>query len=425
MVDRRAAGAALCCALLVLGVAPHAAADERQAAKDRVVAAKRVAARVQAEAELAIERHNGALARLSHALAAQKTAEAAAQRALDALAAAQEEARLASGAASAATAFADEQRAASEVAQEQVEAAQTQLNRFAAGSYRSAGSFGMVAQLISAPDPLELAHGRVLMNSVADVQHETVLDLGAARDQAARAAADAAAAQAQAEHAEDVAVGAVARSQAAAQASLDAKRQAVLLARHAHRLADQALRARNLAMAAVARADATVHRAVLTSARLEAAAREARRRAQGVSTGRTSSAAARTAMRAALDQVGVPYSWGGGDEHGPTYGFAQGAGTKGFDCSGLTLYAYAQAGIRLDHYTGTQWNQGQRIATRAALQPGDLMFFAYDPKDESTIHHVAIYLGNGRMVEAPYTGEVVRVTSSARDDFIGGVRPWA
>ena len=53
------------------------------------------------------------------------------------------------------------------------------------------------------------------------------------------------------------------------------------------------------------------------------------------------------------------------------------------------------------------------------------MFFAYDKSDPSTIHHVAIYLGNHRMVEAPYTGEVVRVTSYGRDDFIGGTRPWA
>jgi cell wall-associated NlpC family hydrolase len=130
-------------------------------------------------------------------------------------------------------------------------------------------------------------------------------------------------------------------------------------------------------------------------------------------------------MHWAFQEIGVPYSWGGGDENGPTYGFAQGAGTKGFDCSGLTLFAYAQAGIHLDHYTGTQWNQGMRISSRGALEPGDLMFFAYDTSDPSTIHHVSIYIGNGKMIEAPYTGEVVRVTSYGRSDFIGGVRPWA
>jgi len=53
------------------------------------------------------------------------------------------------------------------------------------------------------------------------------------------------------------------------------------------------------------------------------------------------------------------------------------------------------------------------------------MFFAYDTSDPSTIHHVAMYIGNGKMIEAPYTGEVVRVSSADRSDFIGGTRPWA
>ncbi|MCU1599648.1 MAG: hypothetical protein JWO22_357, partial [Frankiales bacterium] len=151
----------------------------------------------------------------------------------------------------------------------------------------------------------------------------------------------------------------------------------------------------------------------------------ARAAADHVTSGKAPSDAAATAMHWAFQEIGVPYSWGGGDENGPTYGFAQGAGTKGFDCSGLTLFAYAHAGIHLDHYTGSQWGQGRRISSRGDLQPGDLMFFAYDTSDTSTIHHVAMYIGNGKMIEAPYTGEVVRVTSYDRSDFIGGTRPWA
>jgi cell wall-associated NlpC family hydrolase len=163
---------------------------------------------------------------------------------------------------------------------------------------------------------------------------------------------------------------------------------------------------------------------VRTAASLEASARAARAAAARVVSGKPPSDAAQTAIHWAFQEIGIPYAWGGGDENGPTYGFAQGAGTKGFDCSGLTLFAYGKTGIHLDHYTGSQWGQGKRIGSRSDLQPGDLMFFAYDTSDPSTIHHVALYIGNGRMIEAPQTGDVVKVSDYGRDDFIGGTRPW-
>ena len=97
----------------------------------------------------------------------------------------------------------------------------------------------------------------------------------------------------------------------------------------------------------------------------------------------------------------------------------------GFDCSGLTLFIYHKAGVQLDHWTGSQWHVGKRIDRMADVLPGDLLFFAYDPRDETTIHHVAIYIGKGKMIEAPYTGEVVRVSSANRPDFIGATRPWS
>ena len=68
---------------------------------------------------------------------------------------------------------------------------------------------------------------------------------------------------------------------------------------------------------------------------------------------------------------------------------------------------------------------GPRYRSMSDVKPGDLLFFAYNPSDESTIHHVGIYIGDGRMIEAPYTGEVVRVSSAYRSDFIGATRPWA
>jgi cell wall-associated NlpC family hydrolase len=127
--------------------------------------------------------------------------------------------------------------------------------------------------------------------------------------------------------------------------------------------------------------------------------------------------------------LGTPYAWGGGDVHGPTEGFAQGAGTVGFDCSGLTLYAYAQVGITLPRTTGEQWLvPGVRLESFAELQPGDLVFFATDTGDPATIHHVAISLGDDAMLEAPRTGDVVRITRGISENaywapqFIGGLR---
>ncbi|MFF4242143.1 NlpC/P60 family protein [Actinomadura geliboluensis] len=161
-------------------------------------------------------------------------------------------------------------------------------------------------------------------------------------------------------------------------------------------------------------------------AREKAEARKARSAFAGSgapATGLTSSAArGAIAARAALKWLGTPYAWGGGNMFGPSQGFAQGAGTVGFDCSGLAMYAWDKAGVRLDHWTGTQWTSGPHVST-SALRPGDLVFFATDSSDPATIHHVGIYIGDDQMVEAPYTGAEVRVSSIHRGDLIGATRP--
>lgn len=105
-------------------------------------------------------------------------------------------------------------------------------------------------------------------------------------------------------------------------------------------------------------------------------------------------------ITAAASQLGTPYVWGGGDFNGPTGG--------GFDCSGLVLYAAYQASggrIRLPHYSGSQIHAGQGIAWNAK-QPGDLIFFSYPGAGGP--HHVAIYVGGDRILQAPRTGDVVR-----------------
>jgi len=109
-------------------------------------------------------------------------------------------------------------------------------------------------------------------------------------------------------------------------------------------------------------------------------------------------------IKRAGSQMGVPYSWGGGNAVGPSRGIDSGAGTTGFDCSGLILYAFAGVGIKLPHYSGAQYDLGRKIPTSQARR-GDVIF--YGP---GGAQHVALYLGNGQMLEAPYTGSTVKVS---------------
>lgn len=106
----------------------------------------------------------------------------------------------------------------------------------------------------------------------------------------------------------------------------------------------------------------------------------------------------------AQSQIGVPYSWGGGDANGPSRGIDGGANTVGFDCSGLVLYAFAGAGIKLPHYSGSQYNMGRKIPV-AQMRRGDVLFWGPNGSQ-----HVAIYLGNNQMIEAPYTGSFVKIS---------------
>ncbi|MGD9621320.1 MAG: NlpC/P60 family peptidoglycan endopeptidase RipA [Mycolicibacterium sp.] len=109
-------------------------------------------------------------------------------------------------------------------------------------------------------------------------------------------------------------------------------------------------------------------------------------------------------IKRGMSQLGVPYSWGGGNAAGPSRGIDSGAGTVGFDCSGLMLYMFAGIGIKLDHYSGSQYNAGRKVPT-AQMRRGDMLFWGPNGSQ-----HVAMYLGNGQMLEAPYTGSVVKIS---------------
>ena len=108
------------------------------------------------------------------------------------------------------------------------------------------------------------------------------------------------------------------------------------------------------------------------------------------------------ALQAALTRRGDPYVWGA-------------AGPNEFDCSGLVKWAYAQVGINLPHYTVSQWNMGEHIS-KSQLEPGDLVFFF------PTIEHVGIYVGDGLMLDAPQTGQVVQIQPVFWSEYVGAVR---
>ena len=117
------------------------------------------------------------------------------------------------------------------------------------------------------------------------------------------------------------------------------------------------------------------------------------------------------AVAIAAQYLGIPYRWGGASP------------SSGFDCSGLTMYAYAQLGIHLTHYTGAQIQEGTPVPA-ALLQPGDLVFF--DPGAFGVPGHEGMYVGGGYFIQAPHTGDVVKISPLAAyaKKYVGAVRPY-
>lgn len=122
--------------------------------------------------------------------------------------------------------------------------------------------------------------------------------------------------------------------------------------------------------------------------------------AYGATSGDTASQV-QAILDAAKRYLGTPYSWGGGGPNGPSEGST---GVVGFDCSGLTEYAFAQAGYQIGGWTGVQKDAGTAVGSLAEAQPGDLLFFG------SPVRHVAIYLGDNQLIHAPKPGDVVKIS---------------
>lgn len=111
-------------------------------------------------------------------------------------------------------------------------------------------------------------------------------------------------------------------------------------------------------------------------------------------------------MAAAESQIGVPYIYADADPG------------VGFDCSGLTMWAWGQAGVSLSHYSGAQMAETTPVSL-SDLQPGDLLFYGPGGSD-----HVAMYIGNGEQIEATIPGSTVMINPlRTSDDFVGAGRP--
>ncbi|MGW2444489.1 C40 family peptidase [Streptomyces sp. NPDC001675] len=137
---------------------------------------------------------------------------------------------------------------------------------------------------------------------------------------------------------------------------------------------------------------------------------------------------ASTALNAATKMIGTPYSWGGGNASGPSTGTCcspngrSGQSITGFDCSGLTLYAYAQAGITLPRTAAQQYTASEPVKP-GEVRPGDLVFYG---TSLSSIHHVGIYIGGGWILNAPRPGTQVRYDPmDTMPDLIAVARPTA
>ena len=312
--------------------------------------------------------------------------------------------------------------AASEAAtaDQKAAATETELNRFASAAYRSGGDIARLSSMLSANGPQDLIDQASTINVLGDRQSTALRRVNVARaaalvlkDQAAQALADQQAATEQVKTSRDKAQGLVDEQQrqanelTAQQGQLRA--QVALLASRSERLAAQrtaGLAARAAAEAAEAAESGTgdggnldIPRGILLGMPVNVP--EGRQR--GTKVGAAKSVAYARA------QIGKPYLWAAD-------------GPASFDCSGLTMMAWRQSDVSLPHWSVAQYATGKKISL-ANIRPGDMVFFATDLTEYRSIHHVGLYIGNGQMIEAPFTGSFVRVSSINRASLFGASRP--
>jgi len=324
-------------------------------------------------------------------------------------------------------------RQQADLAEQQAQLASRQVGRLAVDTYINGPGYHGLEVFVSDAGPGELLSRATGVRIAADIAHTTLERADAAQVVAAlmRRQANLALAeqQAAAQRLQQAKAGAEAEARAAEveRQRIESDRTAMIaqlatLKKTSVRLETE--RQQGLAEAARRRAEERRRAAAEAAARRErerrAAAEQASKRpdpgrdgnssSSGSDTGGTSrgsSSAGAAAVAWAKTQLGKDYQWG-----------ADGPST--YDCSGLTLQAWARAGVSLPHSSTMQYQVTEHVDL-GSLRPGDLLFYATDTSDPSTIHHVAIYAGGGQMVEAPYTGAQVRISSIYRS----GMMPFA
>jgi len=342
-------------------------------------------------------------------------------------------------AASQAQADADAARKESDAAEAQIEAARKQLDGFIAGSYQQGSTMGSISAYLGSDSPKDLLARAQLLSSVSGSQlnglelMEQAQTEKANKDSAARAALKVAQEkQAAAERAKRDADAAQAsaieaqQGQAAQNAQLEADKDKV-----EQQLYEAQQRVAGLQGQRQRYQDWLAQKQREEEEQARQAALAAAKNNSGNSGGSSggnaapppvtgsSSAIIERVIARAMAQLGKPYAWGGGNASGPTRGIRDGGVADsygdyrkiGFDCSGLMIYAFAGV-TSLPHYSGYQYTSGRRVPL-SQMRRGDMLFWG-----RSGIHHVALYLGNGMMIEAPQSGLTVRVASVRYGDIM-------
>jgi cell wall-associated NlpC family hydrolase len=279
-----------------------------------------------------------------------------------------------------------------------VRAGQRGLGEMVAAAYRSGGGADPVLQLLTSATPQTFLDRAGTIDAVSRHRTAQLRGLRAAR-RALRSEQDLAAEKVKAADAiaADMERTRVRIEKAVAKQQDLVRRLETADARR-ERLAREAAQRRAAQLAA---ARERARQAARAEAARRAALRASRGSARSLYAGPASGHAAE-AVAEAYRQLGKPYQWAA-------------AGPDSFDCSGLTMWAWARAGVSLPHSSRAQFDMGSHVSSNE-LQPGDLVFFG------SPIHHVGIYVGNGDMINAPQTGDVVRIAPAMRDDYVGAVR---
>lgn len=334
----------------------------------------------------------------------------------------------AEAAAAAALTAADNARAEADAAVVQITEAHRDLDLFAAASFRQGSTIGSISAFLGSSSPKDLLARAELLDAVGGSQLNAVENMRRARIDAANKDSQTRAALAAAQAAQQAAADATTALNTAYRAAVDTEAaksaQANALLEHKADLERQLYEAQN-AVAGLRgqrqrydewRAARDREQAAAAAAAAAAASATAERNeAAGGGATRVASRDVQTVINRAMTQLGVRYSWGGGNASGPTIGIRDGGVADtfgdyrkvGFDCSGLMIYAFSRAlGYSLPHYSGFQYNSGRKVPL-AQKRPGDMLFWATN----GNIHHVAMYIGGGQMIEAPYSGGAVRVTS--------------